>query len=605
MRAVFIVAALFAINCALPISEEEEKQWNNFKLKYNRTYATVEEEHLRQKIFVENLKEIKEHNEKYDAGVVTFTKRVTQFSDMTNEEFVSTLTLKVTKSPIDDVDYHVPKRNIKLPDHVDWRDQGAVTPVRHQGNCGSCYAFTAAGAIEAQLFKKSGKLRAVSEQNLLDCTRALGNLGCDGGDLVTAFEYVVNNGGIATAESYPYEGVERKCRYKRQNSAGTISGVKRIQQGSERDLQDAVANGGPVAVAVNAINFQHYDKGVNNDPNCDPETLTHGVLVVGYGTENGQDYWIAKNSWGRQFGEDGYIRMARNKGNHVEEEKLRQKIFVQNLKEVKKHNEKYETGFVTYTKGINQFSDMTKMEFISSTLTLNYTNLSRHKINLHVPLRNVKLPNYVNWKEKGAVTPVKNQGYCKSCFAFSATGALEGQLFKHTGRLFDLSEQNLIDCSRPQGNSGCDGGFPLRAFKYVQQNGGINTEDSYPYEEDEGKCRYNAQNSAGTIRRVNYIQRGSESDLQDAVANVGPISAGINGESFYQYDGGIYDVPDCDSFALNHAVVVVGYGTENGQDYWIVKNSWGENFGENGYIRMARNKGNQCGIASDALYPLV
>ncbi|KAF2885261.1 hypothetical protein ILUMI_20927 [Ignelater luminosus] len=294
MRLVFIVAALFAINCALPITEEQEKQWNNFKLKYNRTYATVEEEKLRQNIFAENLKEIKEHNQKYDAGLVTFTKGVTLFSDMTNEEFVSTLTLKVTELPRDDADYHVPQRKVKLPDHVDWRQRGAVTPVKNQGACGSCYTFSTAGAMEAQLFKKSGQLRRLSEQNLLDCTKSLGNNGCVSGYVTKTFQYVIQNGGINTEDSYPYEGAVGQCRYNPQNSAGTISRIMYVRQGSESDLQDAVANVGPVSVAVNSGVLQQYHSGVNNVPNCD-STPNHAVLVVGYGTENDIKRNLKKN----------------------------------------------------------------------------------------------------------------------------------------------------------------------------------------------------------------------------------------------------------------------------------------------------------------------
>ncbi|KAF2904124.1 hypothetical protein ILUMI_02047, partial [Ignelater luminosus] len=184
------------------------------------------------------------------------------------------------------------------------------------------------------------------------------------------------------------------------------------------------------------------------------------------------------------------------------------------------------------------------------------------------------------------------------------TGALEGQLFIKTGTLTSLSEQNLVDCSGSAGNGGCRGGWPSHAFNYIQQNGGIDTEASYPYEAKDGECRYNAQNSGGTDNGAQSVQQ-SEDALKSAVASVGPISIAINSHGIVRYQGGIYDDPSCDAGRLDHAVLVVGYGSEGGQDYWIVKNSWGANYGENGYVRMARNKNNQCGIASAASYPIV
>lgn len=189
------------------------------------------------------------------------------------------------------------------------------------------------------------------------------------------------------------------------------------------------------------------------------------------------------------------------------------------------------------------------------------------------------------------------------------TGALEGQFFKKTGKLVSLSEQNLVDCSKQ--DSGCDGGLPINAFTYVQNNGGIDTEESYPYQAVQSDCRYDQKNSAGKISGYVSITKGSEDDLKSAVATVGPISVGIfAGPIFFQlYGGGVYYDPFCPIFdffgILNHAVLVVGYGTTiDGKDYWLVKNSWGTQWGELGYIRMYRNENNHCGIATMATYPL-
>ncbi|GBL76476.1 Cathepsin L [Araneus ventricosus] len=210
------------------------------------------------------------------------------------------------------------------------------------------------------------------------------------------------------------------------------------------------------------------------------------------------------------------------------------------------------------------------------------------------------VPDSVDWRNESAVTPVKNQGSCGSCYAFSATGALEGQHKLKRGKLVSLSEQNIIDCSMRQGNDGCGGGSMDSAFQYVMVNGGLDSEKSYPYKGKVGRCSYKRKYSATNCLGYSDIIPRDEDTLKIAVAIVGPISVGIDAshDSFQLYKGGIYDEPLCSSTNLDHGVLAVGYGTQDGQDYWLVKNSWGSTWGEDGYIKMSRNKNNQCGIAT-------
>jgi len=215
----------------------------------------------------------------------------------------------------------------------------------------------------------------------------------------------------------------------------------------------------------------------------------------------------------------------------------------------------------------------------------------------------------LDWRTKGYVTPVKNQQACGSCWSFSATGALEGALMKSTGKLVSLSEQNLVDCSRPEGNMGCNGGLMDDAFTYVMDNGGLDTEASYPYEGQDLECRYNATNSAVKVKSFVDVIAGSEAALKKDCTNNGPISIAIDAghRSFQFYSTGIYDEPECSSSQLDHGVLLVGYGRDGylGGKYWLVKNSWSEKWGLDGYIKMTKDKDNQCGVASSASYPIV
>jgi len=291
----------------------------------------------------------------------------------------------------------------------------------------------------------------------------------------------------------------------------------------------------------------------------------------------------------------------------ADEEEMRKKVFAENLKKIEIHNYLHSKGQKSYTLGVNQFADMTTEEFSSLVNGYKMQNSSHRTGSVYLsPNVPVTLPDKVDWRTKGYVTPVKNQGHCGSCWSFSSTGSLEGQHYRKTGKLISLSEQNLVDCSGKYGNHGCEGGLMDFAFSYVKDNGGIDTEVSYPYEAKDDKCRYNPSSSGATDSGFVDIEAGSEEKLKEAVATVGPVSVAIDAShsSFQLYRTGVYDEPEC-SDQLDHGVLVVGYGTQDGQDYWLVKNSWGTTWGEEGYIKMSRNKDNQCGIASSASYPLV
>ncbi|KAL1131618.1 hypothetical protein AAG570_011232, partial [Ranatra chinensis] len=213
-------------------------------------------------------------------------------------------------------------------------------------------------------------------------------------------------------------------------------------------------------------------------------------------------------------------------------------------------------------------------------------------------------PDNFDWRTKNAISPVKEQGDCGSCWAFTATGSLESHYQIRSGRSVSLSEQYLVDCSRPNGNLGCDGGATTFAFDHIKENG-IPTEESYPYTEQDGSCQKRPQMKGFKITGYIRTESGEEEHMKNALASRGPIAATIDGNhsTFNFYHSGIHYQPECKDNSPTHAVLVVGYGTEDGQDYWIVKNSWGPAWGDNGYIKMARNRDNNCGIASNTVYP--
>jgi cathepsin L len=295
------------------------------------------------------------------------------------------------------------------------------------------------------------------------------------------------------------------------------------------------------------------------------------------------------------------------------EETNRRLIWESNVRFIHSHNIRASLGQHTFTVKMNKYGDLTNKEFRAM---MNGFNMTAHQLSQqnkpavlgHIfENPTVAIPDSVDWRTKGYVNEVKDQGQCGSCWSFSAVASLEGQHFKKNGKLVSLSEQNLVDCSSKFGNQGCNGGLMDQAFSYIKANKGIDTEQSYPYEARDGKCRFKPANVGATDSGFNDITSGDEQALTQAIATVGPIAIAIDASqsSFQFYSSGVYNEPDCSSTQLDHGVAAVGYGSLSGKDFYIVRNSWGPSWGDKGYIMMTRNGNNQCGVATAASYPTV
>jgi len=261
----------------------------------------------------------------------------------------------------------------------------------------------------------------------------------------------------------------------------------------------------------------------------------------------------------------------------------------------------------TFSLALNQFADMTNEEYKEF---LGASTGPKRNGSTYIP-HSLEAPSSKDWRQEGYVTPIKDQGQCGSCWAFSTVASLEGQYFAKNNNLVSLSEQQLVDCSGSFGNMGCNGGLMDNGFQYIETlANGLDTEASYPYTARDGSCKATSgttANPGATVTGYTDIQQGSESDLTNALSTVGPISVAIDAShmSFQFYSTGVYYESACSSSRLDHGVTAVGYGSDSGSDYYIVKNSWGTVWGEQGYINMSRNRNNNCGIASSASYPLV
>jgi cathepsin F len=321
----FILFVLLGLSIASDVAKATDEsifeQFQDFIKIHQKRYSTIEEFQLRWEIFRDNYKKIEvfDNMVELSGDEVTHESGVTQFFDLTPEEFAKQyLTLNISHLQRIKASKSQNKlvANLKeAPESWDWREKGVVSKVKNQGACGSCWAFSAVGNIEAQYAIKKNNSVLFSEQQLVDCDTV--DQGCNGGLMEDAFKYIEGTAGLMQASDYSYTGKKGTCKYEQSKALAKVTGYKFAGTEDENQIKQFLYENGPLAIAINATPLQFYLGGVFNpwfNWMCNPKSINHGVLLVGYGVSGSKPYWIVKNSWGSGWGEQGFFRIIAGKG---------------------------------------------------------------------------------------------------------------------------------------------------------------------------------------------------------------------------------------------------------------------------------------------------
>ncbi|XP_075991788.1 uncharacterized protein LOC142987119 [Anticarsia gemmatalis] len=601
----------YAMDLQKPLILDAERHFVQFTQRFNKHYHSDEERAARFQIFKDNLLQANRLNSTSDAVF-----GITKLMDLTPSEFRRLYTgLKsVGTDGVADVYCNtiVTDKDITYsdaPDSFDWRDENVVTAVKDQGGCGSCFAFSTTGLLEGQYaIKNKVSPIGLSEQQILDCDH--NSSGCGGGLMSFALKSLIKEGGSIKEEEYDYEGSVGECRTKNFTPFVKVKKCLSYNMASQEKLKQILYNTGPISIAIQAEALQLYSEGIVSDEECNVGDVNHAVLLVGYGSGSTMKYMLLLLSacWcasaiqpemyslldaGRHFVQ---FTQRFNKHYHSDEERAaRFQIFKDNLLEANRLNKESDNAVF----GISKFMDLTTDEFVQkyAGIPINATyGAPNCLIHTDGSIPFVRTPRFLDFRQNGYVTAVKNQGHCGACYAFAAIGNIEGQCAKNFGVRKQLSEQQIIDCAAR--TNGCRGGHMSEAFRSLIDLGGSIAQAQYPYVAQRGRCmraRPTARLSGCRIFRVR-----SQEKLKQALYRIGPISITLEPARLKLYVGGTLTDAMCyqPNQRVLHAAVIVGYGIDNkGVPYWLVKNSWGANWGDHGYFKFQRGEGAySCGM---------
>ena len=318
-KALLVLLCVALVSCEYDVESMIFRQFQKFIKKYNKKYSSMNEYLARYNVFRQNLEQTVEN------APLTYKVGVTKFSDLTQQEFAKTyLNLEFPATALLNLYPAQVKASNAAPDAFDWRDKDVVSGVKDQGSCGSCWAFSTVGNLEGLYALNKGVVKTFSEQFLVDCDTL--DSACNGGLMELSFEWLTDNGGFMYESDYPYTGRKQTCKQDKTKFVDMkVTGYTKLGDPSttwspvdEDEVKEFLFETGPLAVALNANPLQTYTGGVLDltTARCNPSGMNHAVLLVGYGndTKTGLDYWLVKNSWGKNWGESGYFRIARGKG---------------------------------------------------------------------------------------------------------------------------------------------------------------------------------------------------------------------------------------------------------------------------------------------------
>uniref|UniRef100_A0A8C5QQS2 Uncharacterized protein n=1 Tax=Leptobrachium leishanense TaxID=445787 RepID=A0A8C5QQS2_9ANUR len=616
------LAVFSAIFICASASQFLEQEWTMWKSKYGKSYTTKTVESFRKTAWEATWEKVEKHNQLAAQGLKNYTLEMNHFADKTPEERKSHSCFRSSwkfKPPGPSKIYS--RKPAQATNNVDWRKTKCVTHIKNQGGlCGSCWAFAAVGVLESRYCLKKGKRVVLSEQQLVDCDSS--NDGCCGGFPIAAFVYITQNG-IMRNKHYEYLEKNSECKFD-EDKAIILNVTKYYSLPDEENMASDVAINGPITVGIGASDdLTLYKEGIY-DGDC--EELNHAIIIVGYGSEpskddpeNTEDYWIIRNrmhfdkhllifsmiiictSAAHFLEQEWNIWKFKYEKTYEtkEDEMFRRKAWEATWDKVQTHNQMAAQGLKRYTLEMNRFADMTSEERNSHNCLGTKGRFQSADVPQVRYKKPANIPAEVDWRKSKCVTPAKDQGsYCGSCWAFATVGVIETHYCLEKGEQAILSEQQLVDCDAQ--NEGCCGGLPIMALAYLSQHGIMRNKD-YEYSQKKFKCLYKDDNAV-RLNVTKYYTLPGEDNIASTVAYNGPVTVGIGiTDEFMLYKEGIYD-GDCAS-QPNHAVIIVGYGTEprkeeeeEDNDYWIIKNSWGTVWGENGFGKIKRNV-NKCNIA--------